>query len=178
MKPSFRRDVPIGAALTVAALALVASVVAGRDEARAPAIVAEPAAAPPPPVVREDRPVLTDDLDLDRLNRPKKETAPQDLFASRSWLPAPAAAAANIAAQKPAPPPAPSAPPLPFRYLGQMEDNDRLTVFLERGPEALSASVGDVLDGMYRIDRISESDVQFVYLPLGTKQVLSVPAAK
>lgn len=175
MKPPFVRDMPKGAALSVVALVLLATVVLGRDDSGAPVRVVETAASPPTPAQPVARPVSVDDLNLDLLRRSKNKSAPQDLFASRTWVPQ-AAPASTIVEQKPAPAPAPSAPPLPFKYLGRMADSEKLVVFLEQGSVAVSASVGDMLHNTYVVEMISESAVRFVYLPLGTRQVLPVPA--
>lgn len=169
MKRLRKRDIPAGAAITVAALALLASVGTGREDARAPEPVVDVAVTRGPAVASED-------LDLERLKRVRKEGEIQDLFAGRSWNPPPAAAAAPRAVEKPAPPPPRSAPPLPFKYLGRMADAERLVVFLERNQVALSASAGDRLQGDYQVEGIAESAVTFLYLPLGTKQILSIPA--
>lgn len=170
MKRLLKRDVPAGAAITVTALVLVASVVTGREEGRAPETVVAAAVAPAPAIAAED-------LDLERLRRPKKEGEIQDLFASRSWSAPPARVAAVPAVvEKPAPPPAPSAPPLPFKYLGRMIEGDKAVVFLERNQAALSAAAGDKLENDYQLESIAESAVHFVYLPLGTKQVLNIAA--
>jgi hypothetical protein len=170
MKRPLKRDVPAGAAIAVAALALLASVVTGREdvreERRPQATTAES--------VRE-KSIAQEDLDLERLKRQRKEGDVQDLFAGRAWNPPPAAAA-PVVVEPPAPPPVPSAPPLPFKYLGRMADGDRLVVFLERNQAALSARVGDRLENDYQLESVAESAVHFVYLPLGTKQILSIPA--
>lgn len=161
-----RRDLPVGAALTIAALVLLASVVSGNEDSRAPVRV-EPVAAP-----SSNAP--SGDLDLGQLKRLRKEddATPPDLFAPRQ---PPIALAAPQPAPKPSPPPAPSAPPLPFKYLGRMVDGPRTVVFLERNLESLVAAAGDTLDGVYRIESVGETAVHFVYLPLEQKQSLSIP---
>jgi hypothetical protein len=35
---------------------------------------------------------------------------------------------------------------------------------------------GDKLDGYYRVAKVTESTVTFVYLPMKTKQTLEIPA--
>jgi len=170
MKRVLKRDIPAGAGITVAALVLVASVVTGREEGRAPDAVVAAAVAPAPALASED-------LDLERLKRPKKEGEIQDLFASRSWSPPPARVATAAAAPMiPAPPPAPTAPPLPFKYLGRMADGGKVVVFLERNQATLSAAAGDKLENDYQLESIAESTVHFVYVPLGMKQVLNIAA--
>lgn len=68
---------------------------------------------------------------------------------------------------------APQAPPLPFTYLGRIKSGGATTVFLARQNRESVARVGDILDDTYRVERIDESRVFLVYLPLGTQQALS-----
>ena len=153
-------------ALIVAALALAAGVVAGREK---PAV--ELAAEAPRAVQREVQGAAglsaDADLDLSVLER-RGAAAPQaDLFARRSFAPArtrPAAAAA----------PAPSAPPLPFRYIGQLIEDGRLEIILLRGSEHLTVAEPGALDAEYRVDALSESSIAFTYLPLKSKQTLDL----
>lgn len=90
-----------------------------------------------------------------------------DLFASRSWRPPP-----------PPPPPAvtikPTAPPLPFRYGGKLDEDGRITVFLAQQNSLQPAKVGDTINGVYRIDAITPAGVEFTYLPLNEKQFLGL----
>lgn len=167
MKNPLTRDVPPRAAIVIVALALLASVVTGRERAAVPAIV-EPAQRH----VATD-PVPPEDLDLEKLVRLRREEPVRDLFASRSLAPAPPPAPVTAAK-----PPVPSAPPLPFRYLGRMVDGTKVVVFLLKNQEAVHAAAGDTLENTYKVESITDSAVQFVYLPLGTKQTLGVPAAQ
>lgn len=176
MKRPFVRDIPKGAALSVLALVLLATVVMGRDESGATQRIDEDTASPAPPTKSADRTASVDDLDLDRLRRPKARSEPQNLFATRSWTPPAPPVIAVVEQEKPAP--APGAPPLPFKYLGRMADSEKLVVFLEQGSVAVSAGVGETLHNTYVVEMISESAVRFVYLPLGTTQVLPIPALK
>ena len=136
---------PFGLAVTV--LALLASVVAGREK---PAIstVAEPVAQ---------------SLDLSKLERVKPEAPAADPFAPKSF--------AAPQEQQPAARARPEAPPLPFRYLGKLIEDGKLSVFLANGDESVTAVAGQRI-GDYRVDKVTESEVQFTYLPLKTKQSL------
>ena len=165
MKLPLERDVPAGAAITIVALVLLASVVTGREDSIVPAAAVDPIPA--------SRPAAVEELDLEVLKRTRNGNAPQDLFAPR--VPIQAVVPAVAAAVKPAPP-TPSAPPLPYKYLGRMVDGGKVMVFLERNQDSLSAVAGDTLDNTYQVESIAESAVHFVYLPLGTKQVLGIPA--
>jgi hypothetical protein len=80
----------------------------------------------------------------------------------------------STASNRPAPPPKPVAPPLPFTYMGKMEENGELTVFLTKGDVPYVAKVGDVLEGQYRVDSIHPPMIEFTYIPLGQKQTLNI----
>jgi len=74
-----------------------------------------------------------------------------------------------------APPPpvtrAPTAPPVPFTYIGSLKEEGRRTlVFLLRGEELVSARVGRVIDNNYRVQSVDETGVNLVSLPLGLTQ--------
>ena len=139
--------------LVLGVLGLLASVVAGREKPLAPAPV-EPAA----------RLETRIELDLAKLEERTHDGARADPFAQKSFAP-PAAAAA------PPPPAKPTAPPLPFAYLGKVIEDGKLAVFLARGGESLSVKPGDTL-GEYRVDAVTENEIRFTYLPLKTKQSL------
>ena len=148
----------------VAVVGALASVVAGRErptlelaQPRGKAGNAAPAAS-------------AADLELEKLAArsagAEKAVDPSvDPFAPRSFAPPAAPGAA------PAKPGKPVAPPLPFRYLGKMIEDGKLNVFLARGEESLAVSAGSRI-GEYRVDKVTDSEVVFTYLPLKTKQSL------
>jgi hypothetical protein len=164
MKSLLTRNVSPRAALAVAALALLASVVSGREKRDlaadpAPAARIAAAAAVPAPAV---------DLDPEKLARPKSQEPIADLFAPP---PAPVAAAPGRAEEAPR-----SAPPLPFRYVAKIIDGDQTSVFLMNGNDHYNVHPGQVIDKTYKVERVTETAVTFTYIPLGTRQVLPVPA--
>lgn len=173
MKLPFPREIPRRAAAVVVALALIASVVAGREELSSDSQAApEPASAP---AMNGAAPQASlPDLDLDKLNRSAKESKITDLFASKAVVPSPPPVTVAITLAPPPPPPAPTAPALPFRYFGKWIDGDRTVVFLWNNAEGYSVAAGDTLEGTYRIEAITDSSVDFVYLPLGSKQTLPI----
>jgi len=165
------RDIPLGAALVVVALVLLAGFVArGEDAATTPPRALPPDAAPVAPVAAGA--VDSGNLELDKLSRTRRETPVVDLFASAAVAPPPA----TTYSAKPSPPPAPAAPPLPFKFLGRLVDGDKVVVFLDRNGEGVSASRGDTLQNTYRVEGITDSEIAFTYLPLGTQQKLAIPA--
>jgi hypothetical protein len=173
MKLPLPREIPRRAAAVVVALALIASVVAGREE-----LSSDPQAAPVPasaPAVNGAAPQAgLPDLDLDKLNRAGKGDRITDLFASKAAVPTPPPVAMAIAPASPPPPPAPTTPPLPFRYFGKWVDGEKTTVFLWNNNDGHSVSSGDTVDGTYLIESITDSSVNFIYLPLGSKQALPI----
>ncbi len=94
-----------------------------------------------------------------------------DPFSPHSWTPR----------AKPAPvaeAPAPVAPPLPFRFAGQLQRDSGIEVYLARGEEIFTARQGDTLDGQYKVDSVNATEVSFVHLPTGTRQTLQFSALK
>ncbi|GAB3388922.1 hypothetical protein [Azotobacter armeniacus] len=110
---------------------------------------------------------------------PASQAVPQaNLFAAHSWRAAPAPkhrpdAAALAAATSRLPSP-PVAPPLPFQFIGRLDDSVRLRVFLLRGDRVHTVEAGDVIDGTYRLEKIAADELTLVYLPLNQIQSLSV----
>lgn len=68
--------------------------------------------------------------------------------------------------------PEPVAPPLPFRFVGMLEEGGVRTVIVLEGPELHLLRARDQIDERYRVDRITPTRVEFTYLPLGEQQVL------
>lgn len=103
----------------------------------------------------------------------KKDAA--ELFAKSTWVivPPPPKPVPPPPPVEPPPPPPPTAPPLPYAFMGKFEQGDTLVVILTRGNRVLTASAGETLENVYRIERIEASKVTFTYLPLGTLQSLS-----
>jgi len=67
---------------------------------------------------------------------------------------------------------------LPFTYLGKVVDGGKTSIFVARGDENYSLEPGQTIGGTYRVDRITDSDVTFTYLPMKTRQTLRIPAGE
>jgi hypothetical protein len=107
------------------------------------------------------------------LRVPLSVASAHDPFTASSWLPPPPPVEAPAA---PVRPPPPTAPPVPFKYVGQMDAKAaRPQVFLSNGDQLLIVSQGDVIDNQYRVESVSESDVVLTYLPLHERQVVAIP---
>lgn len=116
-------------------------------------------------------PLETVHVELERLARSHKGAGMKigKVFDATSWYepPPPPPPAA------PVPPPVPTAPPLPFTYLGRYEDAPTQLVFLVRGERMYTVSEGEVIDGTYRVARVTKGLVELTYLPLNITQTLS-----
>lgn len=106
-------------------------------------------------------------LALDALRRQPPAAKPEDAFPAKSWYVPPPP-------PKALPPPAPTAPSLPFAYMGRMVEEGKTTVFLTRQDRNYAAKVGDTLDGTYRVDGIDAGSVTLTYLPLNMQQTLAI----
>ncbi|MDB5997491.1 MAG: hypothetical protein JWP42_4627 [Pseudomonas sp.] len=98
-----------------------------------------------------------------------------DLFAARSWKAAPTLA--SVIEQPVNLTPVvqvPSVPPMPFQFVGRLDDHSDLQVFLQNGEKIYVVRKGDVIDETWRIEGISDVELSFIYLPLHLSQTLSV----
>ena len=107
---------------------------------------------------------------------PIKDLSPAgDLFAARSWKAEPAPGTVTEQPVVAAPVvQVPTAPPLPFQFVGRLDDRSDLQVFLQSGEKIYVVRKGDVIDETWRIERISKEELSLVYLPLHLAQTLSV----
>jgi hypothetical protein len=145
---------------------------AGGEGKSAPATADAPAEKPAP--APEKALPAPGGVRLDILTRPRDMSAPaeeSEAFGAKTWV---------IVPPPPPPPPTPPpepprAPPLPFRYLGLLNDGaGRITYFLIRGAATLSVSVGDKFDGTYSLDSADGGALQFTFLPLKERQSLAI----
>lgn len=143
-------------ALILTALALAASMVAGRER---PAIEL---------VEHAPRAVQTVDaeVDISALERPQAQAPHADPFARKTF--AKAQPRTGVKASVPV------APPLPFRYIGKLVEDGRLEVILLRGADHLTVAAAGPLDAEYRVDEVSETRIAFTYLPLNSSHVLEI----
>lgn len=122
----------------------------------------------------------SESLDVSKLGRRKFNPLAGELFASTTWTPKQpqislqeqAAKAAEIA--KSAPPPAPTAPPLQFKYAGKAIADNETWVFLSQSGENHVTKIGAKINDKYRLDNINDEVVTMTYLPLNIKQKLTI----
>lgn len=98
-------------------------------------------------------------------------TTGEPVFGQHNWNPPPPPAPPPVAAAKPAPP---TAPALPFIYLGKSLSEGRWEVFLSRGERTIIVQNKSVIDGVYRVDAITPPSMMLTYLPLNQVQQLTI----
>jgi len=112
--------------------------------------------------------LLTDEEAKIAKNSANKEA---DLFQPHAWYippPPPKVVVAEIVK------PIPQAPPVPFVYMGKLENTAQGTqVFLTANNKVLSALVGKEVNSMWRLDKEDANALYFTYMPLSLPKVLS-----
>lgn len=141
-------------------------------------------AASSSPARAKQRPPEPVRVELERLARlqskPKAESEAEpgmeigNVFSATSWVPPPPPPPIQSA---PPPAQAPTAPPMPFTYLGRYEDAPTLLAILVKGERMYTVAEGDVIEDTYRIERVMPGMVELTYLPLNIKQSLSTGEA-
>ncbi len=118
---------------------------------------------------------------LDQLGKRQFSAKADDIFAAASWEPERTVSAGfdeqafqarqEEARRRVSPP---SAPPLPFAYLGRVVSEGRTRIFLAREDQNYVVGVGGRINGEYRVDRIRKDMIELTYLPLGIRQALTI----
>ena len=113
---------------------------------------------------------------LEQPTRPSIATeATADPFAAASFAPPPPPPPPPAPVVPPPPPPPPKAPPLPFAFVGLVEQGaGKPQAFLARGDALFIVAAGDVIEERYRVESLSPASVVMTYLPLTERQVLNV----
>ncbi len=135
---------------------------------------AMPAAMPAPLItVVDDKPAIVAEEHSSLLPmRAPHDGVSADLFAGHSWYTPPPPVAQVQRRSKPANR-APSAPPLPFSFIGSFEQEGAATLyFLVKGDRVYDVSIGDKIEGTYSVDSVSNGQLMFTYLPLKSSQGL------
>lgn len=113
---------------------------------------------------------LENTLDISALRQRNLPTASPSLFGTSVAMPPPARI--NL---PPPPPPKPSAPPLPYTFLGQYRNEEGgLMFYLRRGDEIIVAKPGTELDQSYRLESDVSRGLTITYLPLKEAHVIPI----
>ena len=166
---------------------LVVTLFIGASSSSAPQALAytdrEPANNVAPPIDSSEPQVRTDDETAIARPDPVVETSilpkrqphagvTTNLFSGHSWYrPPPPVEAAPV--QTAPVVRTPTAPPLPFSYIGRYEQEGAGTLYyIVKGDRVYDVKVGDVIDGTYSVDRVVNGQLIFTYLPLHSSQGL------
>jgi hypothetical protein len=157
-------------------LALLATIVAIFYPMDEPVILTAARITKPNPAIHV---VAAPAVDRQEQGRPLWIASDENPFGPRAWvapLPAPVEAAravqaVELAQAAPEPPPA----PLPYRFLGRMQDGANQVLYLGRGDQVLLAHQGDVLEGSYKVVAVSDGMIEFESVQSGLKQSLPIP---
>jgi hypothetical protein len=122
--------------------------------------------------VAEEAISVLPDLTQKHLFVENKAKTTQDLFKGHAWyVPPPPPKPVPVKVE---PPPPPAAPPVPFFYMGKLEQAPQATqVFLTVNNKVLSVTIGKNVDTLWRLDKEEANTVTFTYLPLGLTKSLS-----
>jgi hypothetical protein len=113
--------------------------------------------------------------------RPAWIASDENPFAARMWEAPPPPLEAVRAVQPVELAPAEPAqevppPPLPYRFLGQMQDGPNRIFYLGHGEQVFLARQGEVLESSYKVVAVSDSAIEFESIQSGIKQTLPIPA--
>lgn len=111
-------------------------------------------------------------------SRDKVATSAQNNpFAPHGWLPPPPPPLPVAPPPPPPPPPPPTAPPVPFKFIGQYAEKGGGTkpaAFLTKGEALFVVHVGDTVENTYKIESFDAARVVVTYLPLKQRQNIEV----
>jgi hypothetical protein len=109
-------------------------------------------------------------VELERLSKvgspPGAEGEVYNIFKSQSWYVPPP--------PPPPPPPEPTAPKMPFTFIGHYGDVASRKVILSKADQVYIVTVGDIIENTYRVEKLEDNVVVLKYLPLNIDQSLRI----
>lgn len=112
---------------------------------------------------------------LVRSGEEKDEAPAGNLFETHSWYVPPPPAPKSAAAAEP--PPKPTAPAVPYAYIGKLEDTPDGTLFmLTANNKVYTVKQGDVIDRVWKLEKEDAASLHFTYIPLALPKALSKAA--
>ncbi|MDO9220078.1 MAG: hypothetical protein Q7T90_03535 [Thiobacillus sp.] len=164
------------------AVTIALSVASGKEEAiSAKPVSPLPTPLPTPLSRAAKQPAQTlPRIELERLQRQAAsaatDPAASHTFRAMSWY-VPPPPPPRRPPPKPLPPPPPTAPPMPFSFMGLYEEDGVQVILLIKGDRIYTVSVGEVIDSIYRVERLNGGQLEVTYLPLNIKQSISAGGA-
>lgn len=121
---------------------------------------------------------LLPDLTLRKQTLAADDEQHVDLFKAHAWyVPPPPPPPKPTILPENLPPPKPVAPPLPYTYMGKLEDGPQGSlIFLVQRDKVVQAMLGQTLDRVWKLEREDANTLHFTYLPLSMTKSLSKAA--
>ena len=91
-----------------------------------------------------------------------------NIFNVQTWSPPLAKAKETV---RPAPPP-PMAPPIPYTYMGQIEEEGKVQFFVMQQNKLINLKIGQIISGQWRLDSETASHLNWTFMPTGLPQTL------
>jgi hypothetical protein len=98
--------------------------------------------------------------------------AGEGVFVGQNWNPPPPPP--SQAANANAPPPPPTAPPMPFTVIGKAVADGIWEVYLARGDKTYVVRNQTIIDGTYRVEKITPPLMSVTFLPLNQVQQINI----
>ncbi len=95
------------------------------------------------------------------------------MFGLQNWNPLPPVLKIPAAASPP-----PTAPPLPFQFIGKKFEDGVYEVYLANGEKVYTVNEKTIIENLYRVDSIQPPFMKITYLPLDQSQTLSIGLAE
>jgi len=155
----------LGAALLLTLAATLWSALQSDEDALASVDASPPRAARGRPAAA---PSTTTALPGPRSAWPALADAAREAWGVPPPPPPPAAPTATPVAE------APRAPPFPYQVIGRFDDGPRRLVLLGGALRSLGVAEGEVLDGQWRVERVTPQQMTLTWLPGGSPLTLSL----
>ena len=116
--------------------------------------------------MRSALPIAYDsDVPVAAVTRFNPVTPEIDPMSPSAWLPPPPPAPKIIEA-------APTAPPLPYTFSGKFVDAGKVSVLLAKNEDTRVVHLGEVVDDVWKVVKIDNGAIEFLYLPMNMTQSL------
>jgi hypothetical protein len=104
---------------------------------------------------------------------PQENIQINKLFQSKTWNTLHPQSLSSSLALSPVSSSPPSAPLLPFMFIGRMIDGHDVILFLSKNSRQYAVKMNDILDDTYRVDKITDDSLVLTYLPMNIQQTLA-----
>ncbi|MBT9492836.1 MAG: hypothetical protein IV107_10920 [Paucibacter sp.] len=174
--PQSKRGWLLGTALALTLAATLWSALSpDADEALAQPVAGERRTAAPAPSTASRRPAAAASA-AEPLVATNWATVERSVWAVpengyfAAWGPPPPPPAPKQVAVAPQPPAAPVAPSFPYQLIGRLVEGDQALALLAGPQRSLAVKAGDVVDGQWRVEQVTERGLSLTWLPAKLNQ--------